>query len=302
MLVVVKDRDVQFAFQFVLHLETTRGADILEVDRPEPGRNPAGGEDDLLGIFGVETDRVGIDIGKFLEQHRLAFHDRQGGCRPDIPEPEHRRSVADHGHGVFLDRELAHPLRRLGNGGADARHAGRVRHRQRVPGIDRYRVADADLAALVHLEHPVGHVQHRHPAQPIDRGHDLAGMLVVAGVDGDLADLVLVIDLNQVDRSRVALGLGNRFHDPGQHPEPVGIPHAHAETVTDTRGNLGLGHGKYPVGNPVRTTGHHEPAAGADSVEVIATILSLLVRSRRQPIVVRIRSGKDFPAGERRIG
>ncbi len=69
---------------------------------------------------------------EFLEQQRLALHHRQRGLRADAADAEHRRAVGDHGHGVRLDRVRERPLGVLGDRGADARHAGRVGHRQVV--------------------------------------------------------------------------------------------------------------------------------------------------------------------------
>ncbi len=129
MLVIMKYRYLQLAFEFFLDLETTRRADIFEVNRPKPGCNPARGENDFLGVSSVQANGISVDVGKFLEQHRFAFHDRHGSRRSDIAQTKHGRSVADDGHRIFLDGQFAVTMRFLGDGHADPGHAWRVRHR-----------------------------------------------------------------------------------------------------------------------------------------------------------------------------
>ena len=94
------------------------------------------------GIGGVHLDVEHVDAGEFLEQHRLAFHHRLAGERPDGAEAEHRgavgndadqvgaRGVEAGGGGVRRDR-LA--------GGGDARRVGQrqiVLRRHALDGLD----------------------------------------------------------------------------------------------------------------------------------------------------------------------
>jgi hypothetical protein len=46
------------------------------------------------GLVHLEVETV--DIGEFLEEHRLALHHRLGGQRADIAEPQHGAAVGDH--------------------------------------------------------------------------------------------------------------------------------------------------------------------------------------------------------------
>ncbi|GMA85910.1 hypothetical protein GCM10025868_11600 [Angustibacter aerolatus] len=142
----------RLAAQPGLDLEAARGADVLEVDAGEHRRDGLHGRHDLVGVLGVEADRERVDAGEPLEQGGLALHDRQRGERPDVAQAEHRRAVADHGHGVALDREAAGVVGVLGDRDADPRHAGGVDEREVVAVADRHLRLDARLAAEVHQE------------------------------------------------------------------------------------------------------------------------------------------------------
>jgi hypothetical protein len=101
-LIVMEHRDVAALDQRVLDLEALRRRDVLEVDAAEGGGDAGHGIDDVLRFERIDLDIEHIDIGKLLEQHRLAFHDRLAGERAAIAEPEHRGAVGDHRHQVAL--------------------------------------------------------------------------------------------------------------------------------------------------------------------------------------------------------
>ncbi len=44
-------------------------------------------------LLGGNLDVEHVDTGEFLEQNRLALHDRLGGKRPDVAETQDCRSV-----------------------------------------------------------------------------------------------------------------------------------------------------------------------------------------------------------------
>ena len=50
----------------------------------------------------VELDIENVDVGKALEQHRFAFHDRFAGHGSDVAEAEDSGAVGDHGHQIAL--------------------------------------------------------------------------------------------------------------------------------------------------------------------------------------------------------
>jgi hypothetical protein len=56
--------------------------------------------DELVDVLGVDLEIDGIDIGKALEQHRLALHHRLGRQRAEIAEAQNGGAVGDHRHHV----------------------------------------------------------------------------------------------------------------------------------------------------------------------------------------------------------
>ncbi|MNV92240.1 hypothetical protein D3C71_1868140 [compost metagenome] len=76
MLIVVEHRDVHDLAQLLLDDETVRRLDVFEVDAAEGGSEETHAVDELVDVFGIDFKVDGIDVGKALEQHGLAFHDR----------------------------------------------------------------------------------------------------------------------------------------------------------------------------------------------------------------------------------
>ena len=76
--------------QDLLDLEAMRSRDILEIDATEGRCDAEHRLDELLRMLGMDLDVEHVDVGKVLEQDRLAFHHRLAGERADIAEPEHR--------------------------------------------------------------------------------------------------------------------------------------------------------------------------------------------------------------------
>ena len=97
-LVVVEDRDVQAALQLGFDLEAGRGGDVFQVDASEAGSDGGHGVDERFGRVGVQTHGVGVHSGKMLEEQGLAFHDRQGGQRPERPQTEDGAAIGGDGH------------------------------------------------------------------------------------------------------------------------------------------------------------------------------------------------------------
>ena len=220
-LVVVEDGDVEQLLQPALDLEAARRRDVLEVDAAEPGRDRRHGGDDLVGVGRREADRPGIDAAELLEQHRLALHHRHRRLGADVAEPEHRGAVADDGDGVLLDRQVPDLRHVLGDRHADARHAGRVGHREVVARLQRRLRGHLDLAAEVQQERPVGDVLDLDAGHRLDGGDDLLDVVGARGVDGDVADLLALLDADEVDRAQVAAGLADRAGDLGERAGAV---------------------------------------------------------------------------------
>ena len=94
---------------------------------------------------------------------------------------------------------------------ADARDARRVGHREVVAGLQRVLVLLVDLAAAVHLQGAVDVAEHPRAARGADRAEDLLPVLLVASVDGELANpLSLAAGAgHEVDALQRPAGLGD---------------------------------------------------------------------------------------------
>ena len=103
-LVVVEDRNVQAFAQALLDDETLRRLDVLEVDPAPALAEEAHAIDELVDVFGIHLEVDAVDVGKALEQNRLAFHHRLRRQRAEIARPQHRRAVGD--HRTILPREV----------------------------------------------------------------------------------------------------------------------------------------------------------------------------------------------------
>ena len=101
-LVVMKDRDVEQFAQPLLDDEAFRRLDVFEIDAAKSRVQIAHAIDKGVDVARVDFEIDRIDIGKALEQRRLAFHDRLCRERPKIAETEHRGAVRDHGDEIAL--------------------------------------------------------------------------------------------------------------------------------------------------------------------------------------------------------
>jgi hypothetical protein len=95
-LVVVEDGDVHPLPANSFNDETIGRLDVFEVDRAEGRLQRADDLGQLFGVGLVHLEVETVDIGEFLEEHRLALHHRLGGQRADIAEAQHGGAVGDH--------------------------------------------------------------------------------------------------------------------------------------------------------------------------------------------------------------
>ena len=103
-LVVVKDGNIQLFFEPALHLEALGGADVLQVDAAEGGRDHLHRLDDVVRILPGEDDGDAVDARELAEQDRLALHDGQTRQTADVAQPEHGAAVRNDGDGVPFAR------------------------------------------------------------------------------------------------------------------------------------------------------------------------------------------------------
>ena len=103
-LIVVKHRDIQQLAQPLFDHEALGRLDVFEVDAAKGRMQETHAIDELVDIAGVDLEIDRIDIGKALEERRLALHHRLGRQRAEIAEAEHRGAVRDHRDEIALRR------------------------------------------------------------------------------------------------------------------------------------------------------------------------------------------------------
>src|ERR1700728_4697110 len=129
-LVVMKARDVEQFTQLLLDDETFRRLDILEIDAAPTLAEQFDAIDEFVGIFGRDFKIDRIDIGKALEQRRLAFHHRLRRQRTKIAEAENGGAVGDDGDEIALGRVVVGERLIRGDGQHRDGDAGRIGERK----------------------------------------------------------------------------------------------------------------------------------------------------------------------------
>ena len=252
-LVVVKDGNVQSFLQPPLDFKAARRGDVFEVDAAQTHREIGNGVDDFLGVLRAQANRVGVNAGKFLEQHRLAFHDGHRGFRADVAEAQHRRAVADYGDGIALDGQLPGFVVLLGDGGTHARHAGRVSHREGVPRRQRHLVLDGNFSAEMQEKNLVRNVGHDDILQFADGRHDGFHVFLAARPHRDVARHALGVGIHNVHRAEVAAQPADGVGELGEHANVVGIGQPHDKAVADGRTCFGGVHKVFLVSGTYQT-------------------------------------------------
>ena len=144
--IFVKDGNVHLLLQGLLDDEALGRLDIFEIDAAEGGPHQAHRIDEFIRVFGIELDVDRIDVGKALEQHRLALHHRLGAERAEISEAQNRGAVGDHRDQIAL---VGIVIGQLGIGGdilARDRDAGGIGEREIALGGHRHGGLDFPLA------------------------------------------------------------------------------------------------------------------------------------------------------------
>ena len=148
MLVVMKHRNVHEFAQPLLDDETVGRLDVLEIDAAERGPEITHRIDEGIDVAGVHFEIDRIDIGKSLEQNRLAFHHRFRRQRAKIAEAENGGAVGDDRHEIALGGVVVGGVGFLGDAAHRHRHAGAVGKRQIALGRHRLGRSDFELAGL----------------------------------------------------------------------------------------------------------------------------------------------------------
>src|SRR3989441_9639883 len=113
------------------------------------GRGQEGdGPDDLVGVLRIQADRERVHAREGLEDHGVAFHDRQRGMGAAIAQAEDLRAVRDDRDGVAPAGVFERGDRVLVDGQAGLGHARGVDEAQDRPVSDGHLALDADDAAV----------------------------------------------------------------------------------------------------------------------------------------------------------
>ncbi len=108
------------------------------------------GADDALGIFRIDFDIDGIDIGKAFEQDALAFHHRLTGQRAQVAQAQHGSAIGNHRDEVALAGVIIRGVFILVDLQAGHGDARRITQRQVALRDQRLGRRDGDFARLAH--------------------------------------------------------------------------------------------------------------------------------------------------------
>ena len=95
-LVVMKNRNLEFLFQALLDQETFGCLDIFEVDPAIIVADEFDAIDEFVDILGSDLDVDSVDVREAFEKNGFPFHHRFRRECADIAKTEHRRAVGDH--------------------------------------------------------------------------------------------------------------------------------------------------------------------------------------------------------------
>ena len=144
-------------------------------------------------------DRHRRDAGELAVEHRLALHDGHRGDGADVAEAEDARAVGADGDGPADHREAVGERRVVRDRKADAGDAGRVDVAHVLEGAHLVAADDFELAALVRVEGAVPEGDDTDAVDLAEPVGDALCLLVVAHLDGDLADRAIAADRDRVD-------------------------------------------------------------------------------------------------------
>ena len=129
-LIVVENGNLHSLTERLLDLEAVGSLDVFEIDAAERRLEQLAELDDLFGIVAVDFDVEHVNVGKAFEQDSFALHHRLTGKSPDVTQPEHGTSIAEHRDQIAPASVFVGVLRILLNFQTRLGHARRVRQTQ----------------------------------------------------------------------------------------------------------------------------------------------------------------------------
>ena len=158
MLIIMKNRDVEFVPQPFLDFETTWCGNVLQIDSSKAWSQGFDDGNDFFGVCGVEADRPGINVCKLFEKHRFSFHHGHRGFGADISQTQYCSSIRDNRNRVAFDGQLICIFRIFMDFRAYSRDSRGVSNGQVITGTERESVIDFDFPLKVGQESPVGKI------------------------------------------------------------------------------------------------------------------------------------------------
>ena len=102
MLIIVKHRNFHPFAELLFDDETFRRLDILEIDTAKAWFQHGDRLNEFFGVPCVQLEVDTINVGKFLEQDRLALHHRFRGGGTDVAKAKHRGAIRNDGNQIAL--------------------------------------------------------------------------------------------------------------------------------------------------------------------------------------------------------
>ncbi len=129
-LIIVEYRDVEQLAQPLFDHKAFGRLDVLEIDAAKGRVKEAHAIDKLVDVAGVDLEIDRIDIGKALEESALALHHGLRRERPEIAEPQNRRTIRDHRDKIALRGVIEDRARLAVDAEAGEGDTGRIGERQ----------------------------------------------------------------------------------------------------------------------------------------------------------------------------
>ncbi len=122
----MKNRDIHAFPEFSLHQKALGSLDILKIDAAKGRFKRGNGIHQLVHIGFINFNIKHVNIGKLLEQNRLAFHYGFGGQWADIAQSQHSGAIRNDSHQVAPCCDIRHFCRVFYNGPAGIGNTRRI--------------------------------------------------------------------------------------------------------------------------------------------------------------------------------
>ena len=106
MLVIVKNRNIGFFFEFPLNFKAARRGDVFQIHAAERARQKRDAVDDFIDVFRAHAKRNGVYPAEFFKQDTFALHNGHTRFGADVAKAQNSSAVSHHGDCVPAARQL----------------------------------------------------------------------------------------------------------------------------------------------------------------------------------------------------